>query len=165
MALDTLLFAHLPSTKAKIKQYKIIPVWLKSSLCSHCQLSKVTAIVFSGLGTFFQELCMPWALDMQILWKARRVGAQCIWWGTVFRGSTETTQLLSGAPEVFWQFSRWTLNHSLERKWSGCQSGWGWGRQLASSNCGGCVMRVRMRIINLDYSLSQLIWTKRLGQG
>lgn len=82
------------------------------------------------------------------------------------RGSTDTIQLPSGAAEVFWQFSRWTLNHSLERKWSGCQSDWGWeGVQLASSNWSDCVMGLRMRIINLDYFLSQLIWTKCLGQG
>ena len=48
-------------------------------------------------------------------------------------------------------------SHTGEKvKWVSVRLGVG-AVQLASSNCGGCVLGFRMRIINLDYSLSQLI--------
>lgn len=58
-------------------------------------------------------------------------------------GGTETAQLLSGMPEVFGQFSRWTLNQSLEDREVGVSltrdGGRGGGRaQLVSSNCRDC---------------------------
>lgn len=48
-------------------------------------------------------------------------------------------------------------SHTGERvKWVSVRLGMGV-VHLATSNCGDCVMGLRMRIINLDYSLSQLI--------
>lgn len=52
---------------------------------------------------------------------------------------------------------RWTLNHSQERKWSGCQPAGAGVAGLASGRHSDCVIGVGMRAINLDYFLSQPI--------
>lgn len=77
--------------------------------------------------------------------------------GGVGRAQTHRTAVIWSTRRVLTVFEMVIKSHTGETvKWVSVRLGMGL-VQLAGSNCSDYAMGVRMRIINLDYSLSQLI--------
>lgn len=82
------------------------------------------------------------------------MGAECSWRG-VLGEHRLCTAVIWSTRSVLTVFEMDIKSHTGERlKWV---SGWGWGWYSWRVAIAVTVMGLRMRIINLDYSLSQLI--------
>ena len=104
------------------------------------------------------------------LWKARLVGGGPAWRqgvGAVGAGRgahRDRTAAIWNARRVWTVLELDTQSVAGQTVKGGCQSDWGRLGYSWRVEAAGTVMGVRRRIINLDYSLSQLICTKRLGR-